>query len=351
MHLPSKQPDETLYSLVSRLAIINGLEPKHVNISSTPKMYQRAADIELDVFEFTRFTNGVYGAEDTLLNSFTVHPTESDLCLIGLSNPNRNIWRWCEECFKEDLRNIGIAYWHNIHQQTCVIACSKHQVPLMEINIPFRDRQSKFLLPRDAKLLHPYSACIDQYINSAIAITNIQNKLNSDSKYLNLPMVMSMIASIPSNDQRSGLIDHVAHVLGKNQPLRGAHIKHELLSNSTPLEYLAAKIFAWFGEYDLFKNTYQWDFTMNRGITLAEDKAYVDLQTRYRKICINLLDHQTTPSRTDLWKLNPQCIRWLSRYDSAWLSKVMPNKKVSGYVCESRQKSLFTKGMPHQTIP
>lgn len=345
MLIPSKLPDETLYSLVSRLAIVNGLEPKHITISSTRKIYQRAADIELDISEFTRFTNGAYGAEDSLIDSFKLHSTESDYCLIGLSNPKRNIWRWCEECFKEDLRNIGVAYWHHVHQQSCVVTCGKHGVSLMEINIQFRDRQSKFILPRDAKLLHSYPSCNDQYINCAIAIANIQKKLNSEDKKHNLQLVMAMLASIPSNDQRSTLIEHIALTLSNSHSLQEAQIKHELNSDSTSLEYLAAKIFAWFGEYDLFNNTYQWYATMNRGIVLAEDKAYVDLRTRYRKICTELIDQQPTSTRTDLWKLNPQCTRWLSRYDSAWLSKAMPNKRLSGDVLEGRQKSLFMKRM------
>lgn len=345
MLIPSKLPDETLYSLVSRLAIVNGLEPKHINITSKRKMYQRAADIELDVSEFTRFTNGAYGTVDSLIDSFTFHSAESNHCLIGLSNPNRNIWRWCEECFKEDSRNIGVAYWHHIHQQTCVVTCGKHRVSLMEINIPFRDRQSKFILPRDAMLMHPYSACSDQYINSAIAIANIQSEFNRDSKDFNLSLVVAMLASIPINDHSSALKNYIALTLSNNQPLLEQHIKRELNSDSTALEYLPAKIYAYFSEYDLFKNTYEWHFTMNRGIPLEEDKSYVDIQTRYRNICIGLLDKQATATRTDLWNLNPQCTRWLSRYDSAWFSKAMPNKRRTGYTCESRQKSLFTKRM------
>ena len=39
-------------------------------------------------------------------------------------------FRFCPECFKEDIETYGEPYWHRIHQITGVFICSKHKIPI-----------------------------------------------------------------------------------------------------------------------------------------------------------------------------------------------------------------------------
>lgn len=39
-------------------------------------------------------------------------------------------FRFCPECFKEDVERFGEPYWHRSHQITGVFVCSKHKMPL-----------------------------------------------------------------------------------------------------------------------------------------------------------------------------------------------------------------------------
>jgi hypothetical protein len=39
-------------------------------------------------------------------------------------------FRFCPECFKEDVERFGEPYWHRSHQITGVFVCSKHKIPL-----------------------------------------------------------------------------------------------------------------------------------------------------------------------------------------------------------------------------
>lgn len=52
---------------------------------------------------------------------------------IGLISNSINLnkyFRFCPECFKEDIERFGEPYWHRSHQVTGVFVCLKHKIPL-----------------------------------------------------------------------------------------------------------------------------------------------------------------------------------------------------------------------------
>lgn len=50
--------------------------------------------------------------------------------LISNSITLNQYFRFCPECFKEDIERFGEPYWHRSHQVTGVFICSKHKIPL-----------------------------------------------------------------------------------------------------------------------------------------------------------------------------------------------------------------------------
>jgi transposase len=50
--------------------------------------------------------------------------------LISNSITLNKYFRFCPECFKEDIETFGEPYWHRSHQVTGVFVCSKHKIPL-----------------------------------------------------------------------------------------------------------------------------------------------------------------------------------------------------------------------------
>ncbi|EYE88054.1 Tn7 transposition protein D [Fervidicella metallireducens AeB] len=50
--------------------------------------------------------------------------------LISNSITLNKYFRFCPECFKEDIEACGETYWHRSHQVTGVFVCSKHKIPL-----------------------------------------------------------------------------------------------------------------------------------------------------------------------------------------------------------------------------
>jgi len=54
---------------------------------------------------------------------------------IGLISNSINLnkyFRFCPECFKEDIERFGEPYWHRSHQITGVFVCLKHKIPLCD---------------------------------------------------------------------------------------------------------------------------------------------------------------------------------------------------------------------------
>lgn len=54
---------------------------------------------------------------------------------IGLISNSINLnkyFRFCPECFKEDIERFGEPYWHRRHQITGVFVCLKHKIPLCD---------------------------------------------------------------------------------------------------------------------------------------------------------------------------------------------------------------------------
>ncbi|WP_421912143.1 TniQ family protein [Marinobacter sp.] len=54
-------------------------------------------------------------------------------------------WRFCNECVEEDVRKVGVCYWHLSHQIPSVSHCKIHQLPLLSSGLK---TLSDFQLPR-----------------------------------------------------------------------------------------------------------------------------------------------------------------------------------------------------------
>ena len=61
-------------------------------------------------------------------------------------------FKYCPECYLEDAREWGEAYWHRDHQHFGVLTCHKHDVMLIDTGLPLAPSQGKrefYLLDRE----------------------------------------------------------------------------------------------------------------------------------------------------------------------------------------------------------
>lgn len=59
--------------------------------------------------------------------------------VLGLNAPKIPFLRYCKDCWKEDVKTFGEAYWHRIHQLPGIIFCPKHSGPVYDSSIPVPD--------------------------------------------------------------------------------------------------------------------------------------------------------------------------------------------------------------------
>ncbi len=155
---PTPYPDELLYSTLGRYAIRSGNIAEIHNFEDLFSTRNCIATVELptrlDALIENMPVNATYTVEE-LINNHTLFPYYAafippdraeeiiDLMRIGngdisymkiglISNSislNEH-FRFCPECFKEDIETYGEPYWHRIHQITGVFICSKHKIPI-----------------------------------------------------------------------------------------------------------------------------------------------------------------------------------------------------------------------------
>jgi|GEM_PF-2990292 len=340
MLFPEILEDETLYSLVARLSMINGYSPSNLPICFDPAQPVRAADLIVDLQSLSLNTNSVYGDANALARRFKIveknHDLNAGISLIEYSNPIRNIWKWCEECREEELVNIGISYWHSQVQCECSFICIKHKKPLRVINLPFRDRQSRFLLPTDTTYMEHSSACNEGSFDIAFHITIIQESIFREDLAWD-PLTLEQLFVLRQKcNQWEGLLDKVVLMLAMDNQRTASFMKSLLNSSSPPRGYLPVLIYLVFGSYEAFKLNYQWAEVFKK----TPKKINTALETdklRHRNIFRSFINCNPNASKTNFWKSHPKTARWLNKYDASWLTK--HTSKLKRY--KSLQLNLF----------
>jgi len=81
-----------------------------------------------------------------LLQSKTQHTLMAyQLCGLPRSkSPKWQYLRYCEDCWKEDIRLYGEPYWHRLHLLPGILICPVHGKPIQDSTVFMRDIKSKF---------------------------------------------------------------------------------------------------------------------------------------------------------------------------------------------------------------
>lgn len=77
--------------------------------------------------------------------------------------------RYCGDCIKDELAELGTSYWHLQHQLQCSVTCLKHQKPL---EFPER-RRTTWSLPHHANSFAKSASVSDRFLASALLLSRI----------------------------------------------------------------------------------------------------------------------------------------------------------------------------------
>lgn len=147
-------PGETLYSLCSRYHILSG---NHLASTTCKQLFGHprqgcAHDLPSRIHTFAERTHGQLGTAENIIYGHTLLPfylpfQDADTApaavatlagssigslkyQLGLTASRfraNHPLKVCLDCYEEDIRRYGVAYWHLDHQWPGVVLCTKHQ--------------------------------------------------------------------------------------------------------------------------------------------------------------------------------------------------------------------------------
>lgn len=172
-NLPTRLPDETLYSLVARARAMNGVRHDWEACAALfgSAHTQRVADYPADLAHFSRTTNGIYGSPYAVMLELTTapfflrlgrsagdsaplnkvcltqEPYAASTALAYISHGSAHNWRFCPKCRAQEIDAYGTPYWHRRHQLPATALCTDHGVDLFVAQLPKGARDLQFWLP------------------------------------------------------------------------------------------------------------------------------------------------------------------------------------------------------------
>lgn len=365
LHLPEKLPDETLYSLLARIAIVNGMED-HLNVFS--KLFGQLRPTSIisvsnGMNKFCDLTHGAYGSLDMIRSDLTVFPllqhlnVDSNTTLrsrvwldarkFDHSGNTRHEWRVCSQCRNEEKLAIGFSYWHRSHQLPTTYYCASHGVPLRSYNIIGKQLHDRFWLPLElySNSDTPDSTTIMPKAAIALAIIG-RDALNDRDEPFSADVIRNTFyGSIRDRNllTRTGKIrwkeclnDFYNLGLGNCNATIPSNLIRQLLEGldmsktTLALQNYILLVYWLFGTWQYFKECCKWVATMgdcrfdSNVNAMASAGEYSYLQESYRKICLDFIQTNPTATRADFLNQQYKSFRWLLRNDAVWLDAILP---------------------------
>lgn len=367
LHLPEALPDETLYSLLARIAVVNGMTD-HLQVfrklfgQKSPTSIIRASN---GIQRFCEVTGGTYGSLDAVRSKLTILPLLRHLSFRGnpskvtwlsgstfdYSGNTRNEWRMCLECRDEDEAVLGFSYWRRSHQLPTSFFCPTHGKPLRRPIILGRELHDRFWLPHELDVPDapmPDGLTIKPVVAMALARIGMDVLNDVDEPFpaevirdtfwgaIEDRFLLTRAGEIRLRECLNDFydttkLDEVEITISKIS-IRQLLIGLQELKPSVPIQHYVLLVFWLFGTWQSFKEHCKWVATINcpvsysctRPVSDQFPKDVLAMRYDYRRVCINFIRDNLNATRADFLDKEYKCFRWLKRNDSEWLERHLP---------------------------
>lgn len=361
---PIPLPDETLYSLIARVARINGatnaLELCNA-LALSPSL--SAMDCRLDLDALCSRNGLPAGVHSTLIDMTSVrvatHLAEVDSMsahrILGLADAAQGglcRWRICPRCAESDITQFGVAYWHRQHQLPASLICANHGAVLERFDIGRAKAHERLFLPWDLRgypVLAPTEGLLDQRefwlglatlgadaLNDMVAPFSSQTVLRSfkigmqHSGLVTRSGLMRNKAVANSFAQKlSGICR--ANALSRPDSVAGVGpLFYGIVDSRAPKPLLRLLLVYWlFGSWGAFKERCRWEDALGVDDISGSSSAVRPLPVgtpleRHRSVCLEYKSAHESPVRAAFLKAHQRSHRWLLNNDRQWLDNELP---------------------------
>ena len=388
---PTPYPDELLYSSIARFHIRSGnnnakatlndlfnsstvtavLElPSNINRLLSNLPIGATFDAEELIYKHTMFPYyTAFIAEDRgkKIYDYMLSDNGSKIYAeLGLGNSYIKLntyFRFCHECVKDDIKLYGETYWHRIHQVAGLDFCIKHRKPLYNSTaaVRLKNRQEyvnammEICIDRDKNDFKPVeiincegisSSTFEEIKNKSLRIgRNIDYLLNNKMEFKELNYFREFyIDKLIQNKLASGRnLIYQDELLPKFKSFWGEHfleaincnfdidMRHNWVSTITrkhrkgfhPIQHILFAEFLSINIADMFKSKEIFEVNRKKYQPKCEDEI---IQKRNR--WLELMRTYSNESKSFIRYKDISVYTWLYKYDTEWLNKNSPTKKV-----------------------
>lgn len=361
---PIPLPDETLYSLIARVARINGATNALAlcnALALSPSL--SVMDCRLDLEALCCRNDLPAGLQSTLIDMTSVrvaaHLAEfksmSAHRTLGLAETAQGglcRWRLCPRCADADITHFGVAYWHRQHQLPASLICADHGVVLERFDIGRAKAHERLFLPLDMReypVLTQPEGLLDQrefWLGLATVGADALNDMTTPYSSL------AVLHSFKIGMQHSGLLTRNglmrkkavaylfeqelsgicrANALPRTDSVAGAGpLFYGIVDSRAPKPLMRLLLVYWlFGSWGAFKERCRWEDALGvddiSGSSSAARPSPVGTPLeRHRSVCLEYKSAHESPVRAAFLKAHQRSHRWLLNNDRQWLDNELP---------------------------
>lgn len=361
---PIPLPDETLYSLIARVAKLNGIADALAlcnRFSLSPSLSVMDCRLNPEILfsenDLPASLYSIVGEMTAVRAAAHLAEAESSIAnqMLALSEPVQGglcRWRICPVCANEDVAEFGIAYWHRQHQLPSSLICTKHGAVLERFEIGRAKAHERLFLPSDLnghRLNQPPDEVLEQR-EFWFALARLGADA-LDDKAIPYPPAL-VLQGFRTGMRQAGLITSGGSIRKKGVaysfaqkllPIRseGALLRHDsvaraeslfhgIVDSTRPKPLVRLLLVYWlFGSWAAFKERCRWELILcSEGVTSSLSSGDL-LSTRsplekHRAVCLEYKATHENPVRADFLKNHQRTHRWLLNYDRQWLDSELP---------------------------
>lgn len=366
---PEYLPDETLFSLLTRICRLNGMfdfrdfASRYFGIPVAASF----VDARIDFPEFCRRTDEAYGEPCIVLDQLTALDAQvrigelSSSFLAEMETGSRKLslgeiafhdateFSYCSECRRQDISNYGFSYWHRQHQLPIVRFCAVHEIQLEQIKVKRMRLHQAFPMPSDfgphlrdfqqkglieakdlwlgvAKMVRALFDAKRQFDVATFEVT-LLNELRARK-------LMTPAGAIRMEKIISYFSDCFSEFGTSVQDTEGRKIVEQaiwsLINPASGIVFgRVVLLYSLFGNWKAFEEKCKWAEVFSaRHKPVVTPKSEIssvpELASFHRKVCVDYRYEHPGCTRFEFTKAKYRSFRWLLHNDKRWLDKQLP---------------------------